>query len=208
MSYPPQGNVVQLHQASHQKGGGDALPDLHWLNIPRKPGSYITGSLMSGTTDTITIGDTTFLVAPLIVTKTITFDRIAIEVITAIALKKARAGIYLDDGTIYPGALDAESAEFDCSTTGIKETVINKSYTDRIIWLAVKAGGGVGGADYRARVHTWSPALWGHYDGATTLALTVGGLSAAQAYGALPATFPAGATVLQNHAAVVHLRTV
>lgn len=123
-----------------------------------------------------------------------TLDRLALQVTTLAASGTARVGIYATKArsNIYPGALVAGSAQLDTSTTGVKA---DTGYTaslepNRYYWAVVLTGTaapvirGIGVASTQTILGVTSTSF-----SADQTMLTV-----AQAYGALPATFPAGAT--------------
>lgn len=58
-----------------------------------------------------------------------TFDRITLEVITAVAASNVRIGVYSDDGTGNPSALIQEFGSIDSTTVGTKILTINWSTT-------------------------------------------------------------------------------
>ena len=134
----------------------------------------------------------------------IAIDRLAMSIYTAAAAGGvARMGLYADDGTLHPGQLIYDSGEIDTTTTGTKTAappspiVIAKGTP---FWTCLLCGGA-------------APRL--KSSGANCLSVlgsgnTVGGWSfngfyIEQAYGALPATHPAG-TFLRGMLDPVHIR--
>jgi len=134
----------------------------------------------------------------------ITIDQLAISISTAAAAGGvARMGLYADDGALYPGQLIYDSGEIDTTTTGPKTAappspiviakgtpfwtcflcgvaVLKPKTSDSTCLSALGTGNIVGG---------WS----------------FNGFYADQAYGALPATHPAG-TLLRGMDDPVHIR--
>jgi hypothetical protein len=121
--------------------------------------------------------------------RAMTFDRIGLYISTGGAAgTHVRIGIYNDDGNCYPGTLvlDAGLVAADGSA-GIREIVINQQLTKGLYWLAMISDG--------------TPSAWGQNDyylglfgNTSALHLFYSAWYKASAYGALPATFPSGAT--------------
>jgi len=119
-------------------------------------------------------------------------DRIGFRVTTAAgAGGVARCGIYQATSAtnIYPSALVLDSGELVTTSTGVKSASVNQNLDpDVLYWFALLFGVAapqVSEVDSGLRVLGLSSAL-------VTPAQS---LFVAQAYGALPATFPAGATL-------------
>jgi hypothetical protein len=138
----------------------------------------------------------------------ISMDRIAFNVtIAGAAGTKGRAGIYEDNGVIYPGKLVLDGGEFAVDTTGIKETTISPALIlqkGKIYWLVFQSSGT---PTLRAIVVDSVCATVFGVD--STLPLTPGrGYYLAGTYGALPSTFPAGGLVDGGGQPSVFLRKV
>lgn len=124
---------------------------------------------------------------PFFVPRTITLDRIAINVTTLVASGKARVGIYTDSNG-EPGSLVAgtDVAELDTSATGVKASTVSVTLTaGSLYWLAVlfnNATNVVRGAAVAGMID-----VLGSDNTLPTAAVTH--LYVAQAYGALPASF-------------------
>lgn len=99
-----------------------------------RPGEYYASPHGSTTTGLVGTGGA-LRAAPFLVGKIRTFDRIAVEVITAAAGGLIRLGIYADDGTGYPGTLTIEAGAVDSATTGLKEIAISQTLTPGTYWL-------------------------------------------------------------------------
>jgi len=194
----------QLHNTSHQDGGGDEisvaalsgrLADFQpfpFLDFYRKVGATANryyGPMIAGATATAAMTLNVIYASPFAVVKTITLDRIAINVTTAAAGATARLGIYADDGTTYPGSLVLDAGTVDVSTTGMKTITISQELTPGLYWLCVWSGGGptirgvAGGGAYPilSLDSTLAAAVYNRYEATLT-------------YGSYPSTFPAGAS--------------
>jgi len=118
------------------------------------------------------------------------FIRIAFQVTTLGTASLGRAGIYADDGTIYPGSKILEGGEQACSTTGMKESVISQTLDPGLYWLALVVS--VACTVRACPIADLIPILG--LD--TALGTAQGnGWYVAFTYAALPATFPAGGTI-------------
>jgi hypothetical protein len=130
------------------------------------------------------------------------------EVLTAVASTSYRFGIYSDTGALYPSSLIANSdaVAFDSSAAVVRSQSLaaNILLLPGIYWLAVKCNGT---PSVRAIPVSAIPPLLGHNpaQGANSqrTAYTIG-----ETFGAMPATFPAGATILNNNAAPLATWTV
>jgi hypothetical protein len=138
-----------------------------------------------------------------IVRRKSTYDRIAFQVTTAGAAGTiGRAGIYADNGSLYPGALVLDAGTIAVEGTGVKEISINQQLNKGIYWLVLVSDGtpavkghlaamsplGIGAADF-GTLYTQ-----GHYR------------KAAVGSGALAATFPASALLRIDYMPAICLR--
>jgi len=135
-------------------------------------------------------------------------SNVSSEVTTLAAATSYRLGIYADTGLLYPDSLIANSdaSVYDSSVIGVKTAALasNINLSPGIYWLVVNASGApvvratpVGGI---TPLLGFNPAQ-GANSQRTCFTL-------AQTFGALPATFPAGATILNNIAAPLAIWTV
>ena len=134
----------------------------------------------------------------------ITIDQLAIYIYTAAAAGGvARMGLYADDGTLHPGQLIYDSGEIDTTTTGPKTAappspvVIAKGTP---FWTCLLCGV----AALKPKVSDYS-CLSALGTGNTVGGWSLNGFYADQAYGALPATHPAGILLRGMHDPV-HIR--
>lgn len=154
---------------------------------------YVGGLIGSLAPITGTPSIDTIRAFPLLFTRGGTIDRIAINVTTELA-GNARLGIYKATNNInlYPGSLIADSGALSTSTTGVKAAVLDvKLQPNELYWLAHL---GSSAATLRGLSVGNCYPIFG-IDSALSNALGIG-IGAAQAYGALPANFPAGGTII------------
>lgn len=132
------------------------------------------------------------------VLESITIDRILIEVSTAVASTNVRIGLYTDNGSVYPNALitNSDTGVFDSSTTGVKTNTpaANITLTQGLYWIVVNSDGAPT-LRYYASAGIY-PAI-GHTNASGFAALTE--YRVASAFGALPSTYPGGATSFTNN---------
>ena len=133
-----------------------------------------------------------------------TLDRLAIAVTTgAGAGGVARWGIYTATSTtnVYPSALVVDAGEVDVTSIGVKSQTISVALSSSTLYWFVYIGG-VSAATIRFLNANGCWPFLGYsnaFDSAGVANLNPGvGLTVAQAYGALPGTYPAGATVIVN----------
>lgn len=148
-------------------------------------------------------------VFPIDIPRAMRFDRIASLVAVLGASATIRWGIYKDNGASYPATLILDSgAVGDASTTGLKEATIDTVLGSGRYWLAVV----IQGADCQLRSH-YKGTLPGMGSVAASVVSNyatdggVVGFFTTGVTGALPATFPAGASTT-NQVPVVFLRRV
>lgn len=162
----------------------------------RRTGRYYT-TWYQHTKTTQPLGREKLWAMPFLVPVTQSFDRIASEVTTARTNGVCRLGVYTDNGNVFPDALVFESAELDCTSTGIKEDVISEELSPGLYWLAILSDGD---ADIMFRAldydHTYPIsyyALLGEEGGASFVSPTqCFWRDIDQPYGNLPATCPTG----------------
>jgi len=133
----------------------------------------------------------------------ITIDQLAIHVSMAAAGGVARMGLYADDGTLHPGQLIYDPGEIDTTATGPKTAaprspiVIAKGTP---FWTCFLCG--VAAPKLKTSDGTCLAALG---TGNTVGGWSFNGFYFERAYGALPATHPAG-TFLRGMYDPVHIR--
>lgn len=129
------------------------------------------------------------------------------EVTTLIAATTFRLALYADNGSAYPGAIipNTDLGTYDSATTGVKILIPPSPVvlTPGYYWLVVNSNGAptLRSVPVGAIVN-----LLGFQAGGGTNSQHTGWFIA-QAYGAMPANFPAGAALLSNIAAPLTLFT-
>ena len=184
----PSGKYLKDDGTWAAPAGGSSTPDVSyfrkygtgtyeaWFTSPRT-GTALVGTALVGAR---------FYAMPFICPKAITLDRIGVYVST-LSTGNARLGIYSDNGNIYPGARLLDAGEISVISTGAKILTINQALAaGTLYWLVIlcAATPAINCFPVAAVINVLgtSNAL-----GATPNC----GLYASQAYGALPATFPA-----------------
>lgn len=155
---------------------------------------YGSSWVTAGSTSTASLATGSLKASPFIVSRAMTLDAIYAEVTTFGASSKVRLGVYADNGSGYPASLVAGSAEIDAGSNGVKsDATYSASLTPGLYWLACL--GGTAACTYRAEGGTsYYPAVLG-FDAAMGGTVRQAYWVVAQAYGALPGSFPAGATI-------------
>ncbi len=178
--------------------------DAHTKNYMEilRTGEYIYPSFRSITTSKQTIANDRMYATLWIVTRDISIDRLAIECdTTPEADADARLGIYNDGTNLYPGTLLRDGGAVDLDTTGIKTVTFDPvlSVPKGIYWLAVllNSPGNAGKLKYGI---TGSPSFSVN---ATNFGAPYTAWDVAQAYGALPDPFTAGAALNSSRAFLV-----
>ena len=145
-----------------------------------------------GTFTAVTLSIGTLYTVPFVSPRGATLDRLAFEVTTGgSAGSVARAGIYAATSAtnIYPSALVVDGGEFVTTSTGVKAATISVTLEPDILYWAVYLCG-VSAPAIRRTVRFLTVLGVPSTIGANSRNL----LSPAQSYGALPSTYPAGAT--------------
>lgn len=137
---------------------------------------------------------------PLIIARTMTLDRIAIQVSTLAADKSARLGIYNDGTNLYPGTLLLDAGEVSVATTGVKAATINQQLTKGLYWVVMVTDG----TPSIKRLRIYGHSVLGQTS--TALAQSRLGWYVAFTYAALPDPFTAGGTMATGNLPVVSVR--
>jgi hypothetical protein len=174
------GGEVFSYQRFRKKG---STPDR------RNPASLVAGDAAG----TFGMTQDVLYAIPFIVPSVDTFDLLSIRVMTAGAGSSARAGIYKDDGTIYPGARIVDSGALDCSTTGWKDASISVILQPGLYWLVVVCSATA--PTVTSQLNQQSFPIFGLSNSASATTQGVG-YSVAFTFAALPSTYPGSATVL------------
>jgi len=123
-------------------------------------------------------------VCPFVITRPMSFDCLALRVNVLEAGKHARMGIYSDNGSVYPDTLLVDGGEVSLATASYVYAVIDISLPKGVYWTAVLSDA-TGTAQLIMIYQDFKEVLGNTYPGGSSLSW-----QAAQAYGALPATFP------------------
>lgn len=165
-------------------GGGGG--DLSWARYMRIGRTYYSIYCIGNPAQSIPVSADYLNASPFPIAVQMTFDRIGIYVYTTGA-GVSRLGIYTDDGC-YPDSLVLDAGTINVSTGGWKEITINQTLPPGLYWIVVhpEVNHSVDG-----NPQDFVPSLLG-FDPRN---LAKHSWRIAQTYGALPATFPAGATL-------------
>lgn len=171
---------------------------------------YICGSPSQpiGLKGTVAPATGTLFAIPFMTGRGGTIDRIAFEVTTVSAAGgKARVGIYSSTDTYgnpYPNKLIIDGGEFAVdAATGVKSTTISQALPEGVLLWAVYLCG-TAAPTVRGIL---GQACYGLLGQPSTIGTTIyTELSVAQAYGALPSTFPAGAALTSATIPLIAIR--
>ena len=134
-----------------------------------------------------------------------TIDRIAVNVTTLAASGVMRCGIYdsTSDTNLYPNALILDSGELSTASTGVKSATVSQALTaGKLYWFVTLTG--TAAPTLRALAAT---DLHSIFNLDNTLGTAPGRyLQVALAYGALPSTFTASASVTTGTVPAVFVR--
>lgn len=144
------------------------------------------GQTQSGSFDANVLHGMPFLVA-----RAMTVDRIAVDVKTAAAGKKARLGIYQSNGSGAPGTLVLDAGEVALDTTGIKAITINQQLSKGLHFVAVTSDGTPNLAMVYGSTHSHFPAMGIK---SSDFRFPNQQYRAGVSYGALPDPFSGGST--------------
>lgn len=184
----PSGKYLKDDGTWAAPAGGSSTPDVSsfrhygtgtyeaWFTSPRAGTALAGSALVAGR----------LYAMPFICPKAITLDQIGVYVST-LSTGNARLGIYSDDGNIYPGARLLDAGEISVTSTGAKKIAINQALeAGALYWLVILCAA-------TPSIYCIPVAGVINVLGTSNALGTAqnAGLFAAQAYGALPATFPA-----------------
>lgn len=164
---------------------------MEFLNF-RMPGRYHSPGLAFGPDASQILTVDRIYAVPFYCAGAHTFDRIAYHVSTAVAGGLTRLAVYLDNDSIYPGSRVLASDELTGASTGLKETIVDwTSVANKLYWLAMITNRAI---YVRSLEDIYSfGCVFGY--GAAMPTDQDNHYYKAQAYGALPETFPGGATI-------------
>ena len=128
-----------------------------------------------------------------VVARDITIDRLAIQVTTLEAGKSCYLGIYSNGTNMYPGTLLQDYGTVSVAATGVVAASADQALTKGLYWLAILSNNAG-----TLRVRGTSYAVSSFALSSTAFETMRNGWYKGQAYGALPATFPAGGSLGTN----------
>lgn len=180
------------------------------LSYYRKTGTanyerWYSSATVSQTFSTVAKAKDVLTVTPFIVSKTITFDRIAMDFTAGGDVGSlVRLGIYADNGNLYPGALVLDAGTLAGDSTAAQSITINQTLTPGLYWLAFNHNS-TANITMRAMAGTGFSSILGNPlsigAGNSGTAVTV-----ASVYGTLPNPFPAGAAVITGTTPIITVR--
>lgn len=148
---------------------------------------------------------------PLYIHKALRLQDLGFNVSTAVAASNGRIGIYADDGNGYPGSLltGSDVAALATATTGFKSNAMPATtamdlLAGRVYWVAANFSHAV---TLRAVALASCWPILGFDNAAATVAPGLGWI-ATLAFGALPASYPAGAAIHVTIAPAFYARYV
>lgn len=174
---------------------------------PLKAGQYYVPLAPSGAGTSNSLGVAVLRVVPWIVERTITIDRIGAEITTVgEAGSKLRLGIYIDDGTNYPGALLSDAGQIAGDSATVQDApAVSLTIPPGVYWI----GGAVQSVvttQPTVRTHSGTPPvplrLGTSLPGAGTAPV---GYSQSSVGGALPAVFTTTGSIVGS-APRLHIR--
>jgi hypothetical protein len=159
---------------------------------PPAGGNYFYTACESTTSTSNTLGNGTLRVAPWLVGRTVTIDRLGAECTSAgEASSLFRLGIFRDNGSCYPGSLlvDAGTIAGDSATVQVA-TISNLTIPPGLYWIGGAVQAAPSSQPTMRTMGTWVPPV--HFPIGTATPGTAGspyGYSATSVTGALPAVF-------------------
>jgi len=172
------------------------------LQPPQVSGRYYGCPLITAAynTRTLALVDATMYAMLFYVNESHAYDRIAVHVTTRAAPSNIQLGIYEDSAGV-PGNLILDAGNVSGASTGGKEININQTLARGWYWLAAVS-------DSTPTLRTYQGSSMFGWLGATSGTDTAyyGGMSVAQAYGALPTPFTAGAVLTATGVPRIMLR--
>lgn len=182
--------------------GAGSTKDWHyWRNVGTGGGAgtcwYAVSSMNNSDATSQTFTGATMYAAPFLTPKAVTVDRIAIRVLTANAGSNARLGIYsaASETNLYPSARVIDAGEIDAGATGWKELTISQALAAGTLYFLAVLIEDSSAAYMAMRTNDIVP-VFGYPNQPNTADPKRAAVSVGQAYGALPATFPAGGGIL------------
>lgn len=186
-------------------GSGNIVLPLNDSTYYTQSGKYITAAVNGYSVSTNALAANTLRAYPIVISKSLTVTEILSNVSTQIAATVYRIGIYTDNGSVYPNALvsGSDAAEYDSSTQGNKSSgAVSITLTPGLYWIAINSNGA---PTLRSIPVAAIPCIIPH-DGAGISTDGFTRYAVSQTYGAMPSSFPAGATTSVSMANRVELK--
>lgn len=138
----PQGEQGLQGGQGVQGATGPAGPASSHAFVSLAAGAYVSPLLVAGAITTIAGAALRCDFIPFIPGRTITVDRIGVEVTTLLAASTALVGIYSDSAGSPGARLSGGASALDCSSIGLKEeTVAITLQAGVVYWLAIATSG-------------------------------------------------------------------
>jgi len=120
------------------------------------------------------------------------FDRMAVNVQTGVAGSSCRMGVYSAGSTFYPGSLVLDAGAVDTVTAGVREVTVNMKLSPGLYWLALLFS-------HTPTMSGFNPATMPGVGISAADSLTVASAwRSAVTFGPMPATYPAGASLISG----------
>lgn len=200
---PAQGEAAFATDTGQLFVGDGATPGGVFMAPSFASPGYISGRYYpAGSTNggTFTLTANTLYAIPFVPLAKVTFTKLSVNVTTGVAATNGRIGVYANTaGTLAPGALIAgsDSGSFSTATTGLKEiTGLSIALNPGFYWFAVMSSGAPTLTGCNGSV--LAPLIYGM--SSLSISANEFGYAASQSFGAMPATFPAGALTLGPNA--------
>ena len=165
----------------------------------RYPAGWHSSLGTPGTSTTSPITNELYAV-PFLVAKPTKFDTISFNITTSQASQNARAGLYYDNGNMYPGALIFDTGNISTASTGVKDTTITSSLQilqPGLYWLVFHTGA----STIQIKIlSTTSGTTWNVMGSDNTLTGNHGYAwqLGAGSFGALPNPFTGGGSIMSS----------
>jgi hypothetical protein len=169
----------------------EEINNLRAVSPAVRSGFYYYPAGQNSITTLATLGVGTLRIAPAVIPRAITIDRLGAE-ITAVgeAGSKLRIGIYADDGTGKPGSLLLDAGQINGDSATVQEITVNQTLNPGIYWFGAVVQAVTTTQPTVRIIANWTPPiLMGISTSLPGAGATVLGLSMSGVTGALPGTF-------------------
>lgn len=159
---------------------------LNWMGYYIS-GRWYRGVHLAGYAASSSFTSNTIYAFPFFTAIASTWDRIG-TYITYGGTGLARLGVYGDTGSVYPGALILDSGELTVPSSGVLQATINLSLDPGLYWLVLLSDSNLTLSGHDGRYH------YGIFGSSSPEVAGSSCYAVSHSYGALPSTFPSGAT--------------